>query len=140
MKARVTWLDQRSFVGQSQSGHSIVLGTALGEDGLKPGPSPMELMLIGAGGCSAYDVVHILEKGRQPVESCVVELDADRAETEPKVFTRIHMHFTVRGRGLDPAKVERAINLSVEKYCSASAMMAKTAAVTHGFEVVDTAV
>lgn len=138
MKARVTWLDQRSFVGQSQSGHSIVLGTALGEDGLKPGPSPMELMLIGAGGCSAYDVVSILEKGRQPIEDCIVELDSDRAETEPKVFTRIHMHFIVKGRGIDPQKVERAISLSIEKYCSASAMLAKTATLTHDFEVIDT--
>ncbi|MDH5453006.1 MAG: OsmC family protein [Paracoccaceae bacterium] len=139
MKARVKWVEDRSFTGGVEAGHQIAFGNAHG-DSLKPGPSPMELMLIGTGGCSAYDVVHILEKGRQPVESCVVELDADRAETEPKVFTRIHMHFIVKGRGLDPSKVERAINLSVEKYCSASAMMAKTAVVTHGFEVVDNGV
>ncbi len=98
----------------------------------------MELVLIGTGGCSAYDVVHILEKGREAVEDCVVELDADRAETEPRVFTRIHMHFIVKGRGLSHDKVKRAIDLSIEKYCSASAMMAKTATITHDFEVIDT--
>ncbi|SPH17954.1 hypothetical protein DEA8626_01483 [Defluviimonas aquaemixtae] len=136
MKARVKWAEDRTFVGEIEAGHKIAFGTAHG-DKPKPGPSPMELVLIGTGGCSAYDVVSILEKGRQSVEDCAVELDADRAETDPKVFTRIHMHFIVKGRGLDPKKVERAINLSVEKYCSASAMMAKTAELTHGFEVVE---
>ncbi len=139
MKARVKWVEDRTFVGESGSGHKLVLGTAHGSEGATPGPSPMELVLIGTGGCSAFDVVHILEKGREAVEDCVVELDADRADTEPKVFTRIHMHFIVKGRNLSPAKVERAINLSIEKYCSASAMMAKTAALTHDFEIVDTA-
>jgi len=98
----------------------------------------MELMLIGAGGCSAVDVVHILEKGREAVEDCVVGLDSDRAETEPEVFTRIHMHFIVKGRGLADAKVKRAIDLSIEKYCSASAMIGKTATITHDYEIVDT--
>ncbi|HXV29743.1 MAG TPA: OsmC family protein, partial [Sinorhizobium sp.] len=97
------------------------------------------LILIGTGGCSAFDVVHILEKGREAVEDCVVEIDADRADQDPKVFTRIHMHFVVKGRGLATKKVERAIALSIEKYCSASAMLAKTAAITHDFEVIDTA-
>lgn len=138
MKARVKWVEGRTFVGQSESGHSVVLGTAFGPDGQKPGPSPMELMLIGAGGCSAFDVVHILEKGRERVEDCVVELDADRAEQDPKVFTRIHMHFVVKGRGLAVNKVERAVALSIEKYCSASAMLAKTATLTHDFEIMDT--
>ncbi len=139
MKARIKWAEARTFLGTSGTGHSIVLGTRAASDGPTPGPSPMELVLMGTGGCSAFDVVHILEKGRQPVEDVVVELDADRAETDPKVFTRIHMHFIVKGRGLDPARVERAIALSVEKYCSASAMMAKTADLTHDFEVIDTA-
>jgi len=139
MKARVKWVGERTFVGEAGTGHKLAFGTAYGETGLKPGPSPMELVLIGTGGCSAFDVVHILEKGREPVEDCWVELDADRAETDPKVFTRIHMHFVVRGRGLSAKKVERAIALSVEKYCSASAMLGKTAAITHDFEVVDTA-
>jgi putative redox protein len=140
VKARVKWVEERTFVGESGSGHKLVLGTAATPGGATPGPSPMELVLIGTGGCSAYDVVHILEKGRERVEDCVVELDADRAESEPKVFTRIHMHFIVKGRALSHDKVRRAVDLSIDKYCSASAMMAKTATITHDFEVVDTAV
>jgi len=139
MKARVKWVEDRTFVGESGSGHKVVFGTASGADGHTPGPSPMELVLIGTGGCSAFDVVHILEKGREKVEDCIVELDADRAETDPKVFTRIHMHFVVKGRNLSESKVERAVALSLEKYCSASAMMGKTATITHDFEIVDTA-
>lgn len=138
MKARVKWVEDRTFVGESGSGHKLVLGTASGPEGKTPGPSPMELVLLGTGGCSAYDVVHILEKGREAVEDVVVELDAERAETEPKVFTRIHMHYIVKGKKLSPDKVRRAIELSVEKYCSASAMMAKTAEITHDFEIVET--
>ena len=137
MKARIKWVEERTFVGRSGSGHNVVLGTAYGPEGKTPGPSPMELVLIGTGGCTAYDVVHILEKGREAVEGCEVELDAERAETEPKVFTRIHMHFIVKGKGLSAAKVERAIQLSAEKYCSASIMLAKTATITHDFELVE---
>lgn len=136
MKARVTWTGERTFLGQAESGHAIAFGSA-GESGLKPGPSPMELLLLGTGGCSAYDVVHILERGREPVSDVMVELDATRAETDPKVYTRIHMHFVVKGRGLNPSKVERAVSLSIEKYCSASAMMAATATLTHDFEIVE---
>ncbi|MBZ9653808.1 OsmC family protein [Phyllobacterium lublinensis] len=139
MKARIKWVEDRTFIGESGSGHNVVLGTAFGPDGRTPGPSPMELVLIGTGGCSAFDVVHILEKSREAVEDCVVEIDADRAEQDPKVFVRIHMHFIVKGRGLATNKVERAIALSIEKYCSASAMLAKTATITHDFVVVDTA-
>ncbi|TPJ62888.1 OsmC family protein [Mesorhizobium sp. B2-6-1] len=138
MKARIKWVEERTFVGESGTGHKVVLGTAFGPEVRTPGPSPMELVLIGTGGCSAYDVVHILEKGREAIEDCVVELDSDRAETDPKVFTRIHMHFIVKGRALSPDKVKRAIDLSIEKYCSASAMMSKTAAITHDFEIIDT--
>jgi len=137
MKARIKWVEERTFVGRSGSGHNVVLGTAYGPEGKTPGPSPMELVLIGTGGCTAYDVVHILEKGREAVLGCEVELDAERAETEPKVFTRIHMHFIVKGKGLSAAKVERAIQLSAEKYCSASIMLAKTAVITHDFELVE---
>ncbi|GAA6165377.1 OsmC family protein [Pelagimonas sp. KU-00592-HH] len=137
MKARIKWAEGRSFVGTSGTGHSIVLGTSHGEGGT-PGPSPMELLLLGTAGCSAYDVVSILEKQRQRIEDVQVEVDADRAETDPKVFTRIHLHFIVKGRGVGEAQVEKAIALSVDKYCSASAMMAATAEVTHDFEVVDT--
>ncbi len=138
MKARVKWVEDRTFVGESGSGHKLVFGTALGLEGRSPGPSPMELVLIGAGGCSAYDVIHILEKGREAIEDCVVEMEADRAETEPKVFTRIHMHFLVKGRGLSEAKVARAIDLSHQKYCSATVMLAKTATITHDFEIIET--
>jgi putative redox protein len=139
MKARIKWVEDRTFVGESGSGHKVVLGTAFGPEGRTPGPSPMEMVLIGTGGCSAFDVVHILEKGREAVEDCVVEMEADRADQDPKVFTRIHMHFVVKGRRLAVNKVERASGLSVDKYCSASAMLAKTAAITYDFEVVDTA-
>jgi len=138
MDVRVKWVEDRTFVGEASTGHKIAFGAAA-EGGAKPGPSPMELVLIGTGGCSAYDVVSILEKGREAIESVEVELDADRAGTDPKVFTRIHMQFIVKGRGLNPTKVERAIALSVDKYCSASAMMAKTATLTHDFEVIETA-
>ena len=138
MKARIKWVEDRTFVGESGSGHKIVLGTAFGPEGRSPGQSPMELVLIGLGGCSGYDMVHILEKGRQAVEDVAVELEAERAQQDPKVFTRIHMHFVVKGRGLAAEKVERAIALSAEKYCSASAMIAKSATITHDFEVVDT--
>ncbi len=137
MKARVDWVGDRTFTGETEGGQRVAFGTAHG-DGAKPGPSPMELVLIGTGGCSAWDVVNILAKGREAVEDCRVEIDADRAETEPRVFTRIHLHFVVTGRAVDPAKVARAIDLSIQKYCSASAMLAKTAAITHDFEVVDT--
>lgn len=137
MKARVEWIEDRTFIGRTGSGHEVVFGAA-GAGGAKPGPSPMELLLIGTGGCSAYDVVHILEKGREPIEDCVVELEAERASEDPKVFTRMHLHFVVKGHGLSPAKVARAVQLSAEKYCSAAAMMAKTATLTHDFEIVDT--
>ncbi len=136
MKARVKWVEDRTFTGEVEAGHRIVLGNGI--DGKpKPGPSPMELLLIGTGGCASYDLVHILQKGREPIVDCVCDVSAERAETEPKVFTKIHMQFTVTGRGLDPKKVERAIALSAEKYCSASAMMAEVAEVTHGFEVLE---
>ena len=138
MKARIKWVEERSFVGESGTGHRLVLGAAHGPEGKSPGPSAMELVLIGLGGCSAYDVVDILEKGRQAIEDVEVELEAERAPEPPKVFTRIHMHYVVKGRGLSRDKVERAIKLSAEKYCSASAMLAKTATITHDFEVVET--
>jgi len=137
-KARIKWVEDRTFVGESGSGHKIVLGTAFGPDGRTPGPSSMELVLIGTGGCTAFDVLHILERGREKIDDVVVELDADRAEQDPKVFTRIHMHFVVKGKGVARDKVERAIKLSADKYCSASAMLSKTATITHDFELIDT--
>ena len=138
MKSTITWVSDKTFTGQTESGHSIVIGTAEG-DAPKPGPSAMELVLMGAGSCSAWDVVEILRKGRQAVEDVIVKLDADRAEEPPKVFTRIHLHFIIKGRDLSEVRVKRAIDLSVEKYCSATAMLEKTATVTHDFEVIDTA-
>lgn len=138
MKSKITWISDKTFTGQTESGHSIVIGVAEG-DSPKPGPSAMELVLMGAGSCSAYDVVEILQKGRQRIDDVIVELDADRAEEPPKVFTRIHLHFVVKGRSVDPKRVERAIALSVEKYCSATAMLEKTSAVTHDYEIIETA-
>lgn len=138
MKARVSWLEKRTFVGVSGSGHALVLGGPH-EEGPPPGPSPMELLLLGLGGCTAFDVVHILERGREAVEDLVVELEAERAIEDPKVFTAIRLRYVVTGRALSRTKVERAIALSAEKYCSASAMLAKTAAISHDFEIVESA-
>jgi len=137
MKAQIKWVEKRTFLGISGSGFTLPFGTASGEDGIRPGPTAMELVLIGTGGCSAWDVVQILEKGRQNIEDCVVELEAERAEEDPQVFTRIHMHFIVTGDGLNEDKVARAISLSADKYCSASAMLSSTADITHDFEVID---
>lgn len=135
MKARIKWNEGVSFVAESGTGHAIVVDGAPDAGGRNLGPRPMELVLMGTGACSAFDVMHILRKGREPVTGCVAELDAERAETDPKVFTKIHMHFIVTGKGLNAEKVGRAVTLSAEKYCSASAMMAKTADVTHDFEI-----
>lgn len=139
MKARVKWLDNMSFVGESGSGHSVVMDASPDVGGRDLGVRPMEMLLLGLGGCSSIDVLMILQKARQEVTDCTVQISAERAETEPKVFTRIHLHFVVEGRNLAPAKVERAINLSAEKYCSASIMLAKSAAITHDFEVLEVA-
>ena len=126
------------FVGESGSGHAVVLDGAPEAGGRNLGVRPMEMLLIGLGGCTAFDVVMILKRSREPVTDCVVEMEADRAETEPKVFTRIQMRYRISGRGLDPKKVERAVNLSAEKYCSATAMLAKTAQISHEIAIIDT--
>lgn len=135
MKARVKWIENVAFLGETESGHSLVMDGSPDAGGRNLGPRPMETVLIGTGACSAFDVVHILKKGREPVTDCVVELTAERAPTDPKVFTAIHFHFIVSGDNLNASKVERAIKLSAEVYCSASAMMAKTANITHDFEI-----
>lgn len=137
MKARVKWLQDVAFVGEAGSGHSVVMDGAPDAGGRNIGFRPMEMLLVGLGGCSAFDVMLILKRGREQVTDCVVELDADRAETDPKVFTNIRMRYIVTGRALDPKKVERAVNLSAEKYCSASAIMNKTAQITHTVEIVE---
>jgi putative redox protein len=139
MKARINWLEGNKFVGESSSGHAVVMHAAVAPGSPTIAPSPMEYMLLGAGGCTAIDVVHILQRGRHDITDCQVTLEAERASEDPKVFTKIHYHFVVTGRKLKPETVERAIHLSAEKYCSASIMLAKTAAITHDFEIVDIA-
>lgn len=137
MKARVKWLDHMSFVGESGSGHSVVMDGAPEAGGRNLGVRPMEMLLLGLGGCASFDVVMILQKSRQAISDCEVFLEAERASTDPKVFTRIHMNFIVKGHNLALEKVERAVKLSAEKYCSASMMLGKTAEITHEFEVVE---
>ena len=137
MKARVKLIEGVSFVGQSESGHSVVMDGPPESGGKNLGVRPMEMLLLGLGGCSAFDVVHILRKARQQITDCVAELDATRTDTDPKVFTKIHIHFVVTGIALDPKRVEQAVNLSAEKYCSASIMLGKVAEITHDFEVVE---
>lgn len=135
MKARVKLVEGMTFVAESGSGHAIVMDASPDVGGRDLGARPMELVLMGAGACSAIDVVHILRKSRQDLVDCVVELEADRAPEDPKVFTRIHFHYLVTGRGLVSAHVERAIKLSKEKYCSATIMLAKSADITSDFEI-----
>lgn len=139
MKARVKWVEGMAFMAEADSGHAIVLDGAPDIGGRNLGPRPMEMVLMGAGGCTSIDVVMILQKSRQDVTDCQVELTAERATEHPKVFTRIHFHFIVTGRNLKPETVERAIKLSAEKYCSATIILAKTAEVTHDFEIVELA-
>lgn len=135
MKARVQLVEGMTFVAESGSGHAVVVDAALDVGGRNLGARPMELVLMGTGACSAIDVVHILRKARQPITGCVVDLDSERAAEDPKVFTKIHLHYVVIGKGLDPAQVERAIKLSKEKYCSATIMLAKMAEITFDFEI-----
>jgi putative redox protein len=137
VKARIKWLENVAFAGESESGHTILMDGAPEGGGRNLGPRPMETVLIGTGGCTAYDVVVILKKSGQQVSGCEVKLTSDRAATDPKVFTRIHMHFSVRGRNLKRNLVEQAIRLSHEKYCSATAMLIKTAEITKDFEIVE---
>jgi len=139
MKVRVKWVEQVSFLGETESNHAVLMDGSPAVGGRNLGPRPMEMLLLGAGGCTSFDVISILKKSRQAVTDCYVELDAERAETDPKVFTRIHMHFVVKGKDIKPEVVEKAIKLSAEKYCSASIMLGATAVVTHDFEVIQEA-
>lgn len=135
MKARIQLAEGMTFVAESGSGHAVVVDASPDVGGRDLGPRPMELVLMGTGACSAIDVVHILRKARQPISGCVVELDSERAAEDPKVFTRIHLHYVVTGKGLAATQVERAIKLSKEKYCSATIMLAQTAQITFDFEI-----
>ncbi len=137
MRCRVKWLDNMTFVGESGSGHAVVMDGAPEHGGRDMGIRPMEMLLLGVGGCTAFDVVMILNKSRQKMVDCHVEIEAERAEEVPKVFTRIHAHFVVSGKGLDPAKVKKAVNLSADKYCSASKMFESAVQMTHDFEIVE---
>lgn len=138
MKATIKWVDGAMFVGESGSGHSVVMDGPEDAGGRNMGIRPMEMLLIGLGACSSFDVVNILRKGRQPVTDCRTELAAERADAIPAVFEKIHLHFVVSGKGLDAEKVKRAVELSAEKYCSASIMLGKAGvAITHDFELVD---
>ena len=137
MKVTVKWIENVAFLGETESGHALVMDGAPEGGGRNLGPRPMETVLAGTGGCTAYDVVTILKKARQDISDCVLEVDAERAPADPKVFTRIHFHFKIKGRNLKRDHVERAIHLSAEKYCSASIMLGKTAEITHDFEIVE---
>lgn len=136
MKAEVTWVDGMRFLGRSESGHSVVMDARPEVGGSNTAPSPMEMVLMALGGCSGIDVVSILKKGRQAVRDCSVHLNATRADAVPAVFTHLHAHYVVSGDNLDPAKVERAVKLSAEKYCSVSIMLGEAVEITHDFEVV----
>ena len=136
MKVRIKWVEDVAFVGESESGHALVMDGAPEGGGRNLGPRPMETVLAGTGGCTAYDVVVILKKSGQSVSGCEVRMSAERAPADPKVFTKIHMHFVVRGKALKPSLVESAIKLSHNKYCSASAMLGKTAQISHDYEIV----
>ena len=137
MKARIKWVENVTFVAESGSGHAIVIDGPPEGGGRNLGVRPMEMLLMGMGACTAFDVIHILRKGRQKVTDCVAELSSERATEDPKVFTKIHVHFVVKGQGLTEQTVARALNLSAEKYCSASLMLGKTAVITHDFEIID---
>lgn len=137
MECTVRWHDGMSFVAETGSGHLVAMDGAPEAGGRNLAPRPMEMLLAGTGGCTAFDIVMILKRGRQDISGCEVKLSAERAETDPKVFTRINMHFLVKGRNLKPEAVERAVHLSAEKYCSASIMLGKTAAITHSWEIVE---
>ncbi len=136
MQATIKWIDGRSFVGESGSGHSVVMDGPPDHGGRNIGIRPMEMILLGVGGCSSYDVMDILQKGRNEVTNCIAELTAERVDSVPSVFSKIHLHFKVTGKDLKDKVVERAVKLSAEKYCSASIMLGKSVEITHSFEVI----
>lgn len=135
MQARIKWVQDATFIGESGSGHAVVMDGPPEHGGRNLGVRPMEMLLLGMGGCTVFDVIHILKKSRQPVTDCVAELQAERTDEDPRVFRTIHVHFIVTGKGLDEKRVARAVSLSAEKYCSASIMLGKTATITHDYEI-----
>ena len=135
MKVRIKWVEGVAFIGESETGHAVVLDGAPENGGRNIGMRPMEMLLIGMGACTSFDVVTILKKARQPIVDCVAEISADRADEVPKVFTKIHVHFVITGNNLNATQVERAVKLSAEKYCSASIMLAKSVEITHDFVI-----
>ncbi len=137
MKAVVKWLDNMSFVGETESGHSVVMDGPPESGGRNMGVRPMEMVLLGMGGCTAFDVVLILKRQRQEISDCYVELSSERAEEAPKVFTKIHVHYVIKGKSLDDKKVERAVDMTAEKYCSVSIMLAQSVDVTHDYEIIE---
>ncbi len=137
MECTVRWHEGMSFIAQTGSGHLVPMDGAPEAGGHNWAARPMELLLAGAGGCTSFDVISILKKSRQDIRACEVKLTAERANEDPKIFTQIHLHFVVTGRGLKPEAVERAVKLSAEKYCSASIMLGKTAEMKHSFEIVE---
>tara|TARA_B100000427_G_scaffold100498_1_gene82784 strand:- start:476 stop:892 length:417 start_codon:yes stop_codon:yes gene_type:complete len=137
LKIKVSWAGEALFVGESTTGHKVLMDGPTEGGGHDLGPRPMEMLLLGTGACSSYDVISILKKARQDVVSCEVEVSSERAKTEPKVFTDIHIHFKVTGKDLKEKHVERAVSLSAEKYCSASIMLGETAKISHSFEIFD---
>ncbi len=137
MKARVLWVEKSKFMAESGSGHSVVMDGPPESGGENLGVRPMEMLLMGMGGCTAFDIIHILTKGRHAIKSCELQLDAERAESDPKIFTRIHIHYVIKGKDLSESAVRRAIELSAEKYCSASIMLGKSATITHDYEIAE---
>ena len=135
METRNKWVEEASFLGETGSGHAVLMDGAADAGGRNLGPRPMEMLLLGLGGCTAFDVMLILKRSREPVTDCVIEIDAERSEDVPKVFTKIHLRYIVTGRKLNPAKVERAVALSAEKYCSASAMLGRVADLSHEIQI-----
>jgi len=136
MDVKVKWVDGMMFLGESESGHTVTMDGPPNLGGRNMGIRPMELLLLGMGGCTSFDVMQILQKSKQQVTDCVAEISAERVDTVPKVFSDIHVHFVVTGKELKPAMVERAVKLSAEKYCSASIMLQKSVNITHDFEII----
>ena len=137
MTARVKWVEQRTFLGEAGSGHTVVMDGAPEAGGRDLGVRPMEMLLLGLGGCTAFDVIDILQRGREPVDDLAIEIEGERSDEIPKIFKKINVRYVVTGTGLNPEKVDRAVKLSAEKYCSATIMLGAVAEITHDIKIVD---